>query len=176
MAFEALVTDRRRVLGPDHRDTLRARSNLAYWYGMAGDLTSAGAALTNLIPDLARVLGPDHPDTTHARSNLAHLRAGTEYVTPACAGSARTRDGTRRRSRRSDDHTTSATIQIDEVTAVRIAMSMEVRDVQGDLGLAYPAIRPPNGRPPQYPQVLGHHPLGQLTARLRRSWPPPWTG
>ncbi|MEU4834097.1 tetratricopeptide repeat protein [Streptosporangium sp. NPDC023615] len=37
-AFEELLTDRLRVLGPDHPDTLNSRSNLAYWrkhFGLA---------------------------------------------------------------------------------------------------------------------------------------------
>ncbi|MGW2112625.1 tetratricopeptide repeat protein, partial [Streptomyces sp. NPDC001948] len=36
-AFEELLADRLRVLGPDHPDTLTTRSNLAYWRWRAQD-------------------------------------------------------------------------------------------------------------------------------------------
>ncbi|MDQ3151759.1 MAG: tetratricopeptide repeat protein [Actinomycetota bacterium] len=34
-AFEQLLTDYLRVLGPDHPHTLTTRSNLAYWHSKA---------------------------------------------------------------------------------------------------------------------------------------------
>ncbi|MFC5645609.1 tetratricopeptide repeat protein, partial [Kitasatospora cinereorecta] len=55
-------------LGPDHPDTLTARSNLAWWRGEAGDAAGAAAAYDQLLPDLERVLGPDHPDTRWGRT------------------------------------------------------------------------------------------------------------
>ncbi|WP_372453178.1 tetratricopeptide repeat protein [Streptomyces avidinii] len=36
-AFEQLLADRKRVLGPDHPDTLYARNRLAHWRRAAGD-------------------------------------------------------------------------------------------------------------------------------------------
>ncbi|MFI6959980.1 tetratricopeptide repeat protein [Nocardia sp. NPDC050408] len=62
------------TLGPDHRDTLTARSNLAYWLGESGDIAGAITEFEQLLTDQLRVLGPDHPDTLTTRSNLAHLR------------------------------------------------------------------------------------------------------
>jgi Tetratricopeptide repeat len=62
------------VLGPDHPETLTARSNLAYMRGRAGDATGAVAAFEALLTDELRVLGPDHPETLTARSNLAYMR------------------------------------------------------------------------------------------------------
>jgi Tetratricopeptide repeat len=59
------------VLGPDHRATLRTRSNLAAWLGEAGDVAGAAQAYRELLADQLRVLGPDHPDTLLTRSNLA---------------------------------------------------------------------------------------------------------
>ncbi|MEU4173556.1 tetratricopeptide repeat protein, partial [Streptomyces sp. NPDC026589] len=59
-------------LGPDHPDTLAARSNLAGWQGASGDAARAAAAYEELLPNLARVQGPDHPDTLAARGNLAY--------------------------------------------------------------------------------------------------------
>lgn len=61
-------------LGPDHRDTLATRSNLAYWRGQAGDAAGAVAALEELLADQLMVLGPEHPDTLLTRSNLATWR------------------------------------------------------------------------------------------------------
>ena len=64
----------RRVLGPDHPDTLRSAMNLTF-------------ALSNLAEDEARplgqdtldrsrrVLGPDHPDTLRLAANLALIQA-----------------------------------------------------------------------------------------------------
>jgi hypothetical protein len=49
-------------LGPDHRDTLATRHNLARWPGAAG----AAAALEELLQDRLRVLGLDTPDASDA--------------------------------------------------------------------------------------------------------------
>ncbi|MFE1877828.1 tetratricopeptide repeat protein, partial [Streptomyces sp. NPDC059496] len=67
-------TDMVRVLGPDHPNTLTARSNLARWRGEAGDAIGAAAAVTELLTDMVRVLGPDHPNTLTTRHSLAHWR------------------------------------------------------------------------------------------------------
>ncbi|MFE7111156.1 tetratricopeptide repeat protein [Streptomyces sp. NPDC057600] len=61
-------------LGPDHPDTLAARSHLAYWQGRAGDAAGAAAAFEELLADRLRVLGPDHPETLAARHNFASFR------------------------------------------------------------------------------------------------------
>jgi len=74
IAFEQLLEDQLRVLGPDHPDTLATRGNLARWHGEAGDPAGAAQAAEQLLVDLLRVLGPDHPDTLGTRSNLAHMR------------------------------------------------------------------------------------------------------
>ena len=58
-------------LGPDHPDTLTARSNLASAYREAGRTGEAIAIEEPLAADTERVLGPDHPDTLRARGNLA---------------------------------------------------------------------------------------------------------
>ena len=73
-AYEDLLADCLRVLGPDHPATLRADRNLAYWRGEAGDWASAVAAYEALLADCLRVLGPDHPETLDARQNLARWR------------------------------------------------------------------------------------------------------
>ena len=51
------------MLGPDHPDTLRTRSNVALYAGQGGDPGEAVRLLRDLLPDLERVLGPDHSDT-----------------------------------------------------------------------------------------------------------------
>ncbi|WP_368396356.1 tetratricopeptide repeat protein [Streptomyces sclerotialus] len=57
--------------GPDHPDTLTARSNLAVSYSDAGRFQEALALCEGVLADRERVLGPDHPDTLIARNNLA---------------------------------------------------------------------------------------------------------
>ncbi|MFC8001095.1 tetratricopeptide repeat protein [Streptomyces rochei] len=72
--FEHLATTTNNRLGPDHRDTLAARGNLATWRGEAGDAAGAAQAFADLLNDHERVLGPDDPDTLSTRNNLATWR------------------------------------------------------------------------------------------------------
>jgi hypothetical protein len=39
--FQQLLTDRTRVLGPDHSETVITRNNLAYWLHKSGRVTRA---------------------------------------------------------------------------------------------------------------------------------------
>ena len=69
-----LITDAHTAsdaFGPEHRDTLTARYNLARWTGEAGDAAGARDQFAALLPIRERVLGPEHPDTLTTRSNLA---------------------------------------------------------------------------------------------------------
>ncbi|WP_239382498.1 tetratricopeptide repeat protein, partial [Frankia sp. CIT1] len=68
---EQVLTDRLRVLGPDHPDTLAARNNLAGTYGTAGRVEEAINRFEQVLTDLVRVLGPDHPLVATVRDNLA---------------------------------------------------------------------------------------------------------
>jgi hypothetical protein len=68
---QALLDERARVLGPEHRDTLVARDHLAYWTGMAGDAAGARDQFAALLPIEERVLGTDHPNTLTTRNDLA---------------------------------------------------------------------------------------------------------
>jgi hypothetical protein len=52
--FGDLLTDRIRVLGPDHPKTLTTRSNLARWRGRVGEITGAVAGFKDLLVDRAR--------------------------------------------------------------------------------------------------------------------------
>jgi hypothetical protein len=79
-AFEQLLPDRLRVLGPDHPDTLSTRHELAGWKGEAGDAGGAVAALEQVLLDRLRVLGPDQPYTLITRAKLAHWRGPTRLV------------------------------------------------------------------------------------------------
>ena len=58
-------------LGPEHLDTLIARSNLGLWTGRAGDTAAARAQFAALLPIMERVQGPEHPATLITRGNLA---------------------------------------------------------------------------------------------------------
>jgi hypothetical protein len=57
--------------GPEHEQTLAARSNLAYWTGEAGDAAGARDQFAALLPVRQQVLGPEHPDTLTTRLALA---------------------------------------------------------------------------------------------------------
>jgi hypothetical protein len=57
--------------GPEHRDTLAVRANLARWTGEAGDPIRARGQLTALLRTVERMLGLEHPDTLTTRSHLA---------------------------------------------------------------------------------------------------------
>ena len=72
--YEATLTDRERVLGPDHPDTLTFRNNLAYAYREAGQLGQAIPLYEATLTDSERVLGPDHPTTRIVRNNLQRAR------------------------------------------------------------------------------------------------------
>ncbi|MFJ9129760.1 tetratricopeptide repeat protein, partial [Streptomyces sp. NPDC102340] len=57
--------------GPDHRDTLGARNNLAVSYSAAGRVQEALDLRERVLADYKRLFSPDHPDTLTARNNLA---------------------------------------------------------------------------------------------------------
>ena len=66
------------ALGPDHPDTLTARSYFADAHRQAGHVSAAIDMFEALLPDMTRVLGPDHSNTLTTRNNLAlaHQEAG----------------------------------------------------------------------------------------------------
>ena len=68
--YEQVLTDRIRVLGEDHPDTLTSRNNLASAYHAAGRLTEAIMRWQAVCADCLRILGPDHPLTATVRENL----------------------------------------------------------------------------------------------------------
>ncbi|MEU2509711.1 serine/threonine-protein kinase [Streptomyces sp. NPDC007863] len=60
------------VLGPDHADTLAARTSHAYWTGRAGDAPAARDLYKALVQDRTRVLGPSDPSTLRSRHDHAY--------------------------------------------------------------------------------------------------------
>ncbi len=73
-AYEELLTDCLRVLGPDHINTLSTCGNIAHFRGQAGDAAGAAASLEELLTDHLRVLGPDHPHTLTTKNYFARWR------------------------------------------------------------------------------------------------------
>jgi tetratricopeptide (TPR) repeat protein len=68
-----LLADLEDLLGPDHADTLNARSNLAEDYRKSGLFDEAIVLAEQALADRRRVLGPDHPHTLHSLDNLANV-------------------------------------------------------------------------------------------------------
>ena len=69
--FEQILTDRIRIQGNDHPDTMTSRDNLAGAYQDVGCLSEAIALYEQTLADSTRILGEDHPDTLASRNNLA---------------------------------------------------------------------------------------------------------
>ncbi|MFF4505774.1 tetratricopeptide repeat protein [Streptomyces sp. NPDC001401] len=69
-----LVEERTRVLGPDHPETLAARSLLATFRGRAGDPVGAADAFAELLFEMLRALGHEHPYTVVTLGDLARWR------------------------------------------------------------------------------------------------------
>src|SRR5215472_10831761 len=68
----ASLADHERILGPDHANTLYARSNLAKGYESAGRNGDAIALFEQSVADSARILGPDNRDALKMHNYLAH--------------------------------------------------------------------------------------------------------
>ena len=90
LPFEALTLNKAvdiigELLGPDHRDSLTSRNNLAGAYESAGRLTEAITLYEQVLTDRIRILGNNHPNTLTSRNNLAgaYQRSGrlTEAIT-----------------------------------------------------------------------------------------------
>ena len=70
--------------GPEHRDTLTARHQLAYWTGEAGDPAGARDQFASLLPIRERILGPEHPSTLDTRHQLARWTGRSGDPAGAC--------------------------------------------------------------------------------------------
>ena len=69
--FEQILTDRIRIQGSDHPDTMTSRDNLAGAYQETGRLNEAITLYEQTLADSTRILGDDHPNTLASRNNLA---------------------------------------------------------------------------------------------------------
>ncbi|MFI0718603.1 tetratricopeptide repeat protein [Streptomyces sp. NPDC021224] len=72
--FTHLAATAARHIGADHRHTLVARHNAAFWHGETGDPAGGADRLAAVVADMARVLGPEHPDVLTARHHVARYR------------------------------------------------------------------------------------------------------
>ena len=73
--LRALLVERRRVHGPEHRSTLRLRDHLAWVLAEQGRLEEAQRRFRDLLPVCERVLGPDDRNTLAVRHRIAWITA-----------------------------------------------------------------------------------------------------
>ena len=71
--FVKTLDARRRVLGPEHPNTLRAMNNLALLYLYQGKYAQAEPLFHKLLEVAHRVMGEEHPDALTYTNNLALL-------------------------------------------------------------------------------------------------------
>ncbi|KAM0714640.1 hypothetical protein Q7P37_009938 [Cladosporium fusiforme] len=74
---------RRKVLGPEHPDTLTSMSNLALTYQYQGQYDKAAELGGRVLEIRKRVLGPEHPDTLTSMANQAFSFTCLDYVVQA---------------------------------------------------------------------------------------------
>jgi tetratricopeptide (TPR) repeat protein len=67
---ERVVSERERVLGVDHPDTVTAQERLARELAGRGRYEEAVTLYRRVVSERERVLGVEHPDTSTARENL----------------------------------------------------------------------------------------------------------
>ena len=68
---EFIWTERRRLLGEEHPNTISAMNNLAYMLGELGQLDEAAEMQKEVLKQRTRILGEEHPNTISAINNLA---------------------------------------------------------------------------------------------------------
>jgi tetratricopeptide (TPR) repeat protein len=79
--FHESLGIKRRVLGPDHADTLLTMDNLANVYDERGKYAQADVLASQCLEIRRRVLGPEHPDTLWSMETLAAIyNAQGEYA------------------------------------------------------------------------------------------------
>ncbi|MFI5934641.1 tetratricopeptide repeat protein [Actinoplanes sp. NPDC051494] len=87
--WTGLRTEAERRLGPEHRDTLSIRNNLAWSHGRAGDPARAAADLLELLGTRQRVLGRDAVNTlatSHGVAVWLSAAGETAKAVPVLAG------------------------------------------------------------------------------------------
>jgi len=71
--FERALDTRRRILGPEHPDTLTTMERLARTEERLGKYPEAEKLMQASFDVRSRVLGPDHPDTIQSKHGIANL-------------------------------------------------------------------------------------------------------
>jgi|SRR5579871_5204666 len=71
--LDRAVDLRRRVLGPEHPDTLKSMTNLAESYRHQDKFAQAESLDSQALEIQSRVLGTEHPDTLKSMTNLAEV-------------------------------------------------------------------------------------------------------
>lgn len=71
LAQKEVFKGRKRTLGNEHPDTIKAMSNLAYTLGNQGQLVKAVGMQREVLKKSQQSLGDEHPDTISAMNNLA---------------------------------------------------------------------------------------------------------
>ncbi|MFG2631713.1 tetratricopeptide repeat protein [Streptomyces sp. NPDC048473] len=71
VSWQELAAISRRILSPEHANTLSARHYLAISYAQAGRLAQAIPLIEAVLADRERLLGTQHTDTLTTRGNLA---------------------------------------------------------------------------------------------------------
>ena len=89
--YKRALSDREKVLGRDHPDTLATTANLAAAYQAAGRMPAAMQLSEQCCAESERVLGPDHADTLARLANLAHLYYAVGRVGDAVSAAPRYR-------------------------------------------------------------------------------------
>jgi tetratricopeptide (TPR) repeat protein len=74
---EPLTADLERLLGPEHPDTVRARSDLARAYHQAGRVADAVPLVEQVLTAREQLFGAEHARTLTARNNLASAYRAT---------------------------------------------------------------------------------------------------
>src|SRR5260221_5761802 len=72
-----LLVIQKRVLGPEHPDTVSSLNNLGALYEGMGDYAAAEPLFQQALQIRKKVLGPEHLDTASSLNNLAVLDYGT---------------------------------------------------------------------------------------------------
>ena len=71
--FEQKVSDRQRLLGPEHQDTLASMAELAEVYCLQKEYEKAAPLLKHVIEVRKELLGEGHPETLHSIYELAQI-------------------------------------------------------------------------------------------------------
>ncbi len=72
--FQDILTAQLRVQGPDHPDTLAARSEIAIEMVRRGKLAGAEAEFRDILAVRLRVQGPNHPSTLETSKVVDFLK------------------------------------------------------------------------------------------------------